>query len=66
MDANQNGVFIPTHQATMGLRFVERHVDAVELGANITRKVRILQQLFAPRDYATHEVEWRDVPLSEE
>lgn len=64
-DENVNGEMATTHEATMGLRFVERAVPAPELGEGVARKVRILQQMFVPKNWHAHDVEWRDVPLSD-
>lgn len=61
---------------TTHLRFVERVVPAPEHGEGIGKKVRILQQWWAPfrtfsdgYGYQTVELnggEWRDVPLEVE
>jgi len=42
-----------------GLRFVERSIPAPEMGENVTRTIRILQQHIPPYG-------WLDVPLAEE
>lgn len=65
MNPEQNGCMETTHEATMGLRFVERDIPAPEHGEGISRKVRILQQMFVPKNWHKHDMEWRDVPLSE-
>lgn len=61
---------------TAKLRFVERVVPAPEHGKNIGKKVRILQQWWAPfktfndgYGYTSMELEggeWRDVPLEQD
>ena len=58
------GVMAATHVACPSLRFVERDVPAPEHGEGISRKVRILKQLWLPTDWTRYEEEWRDVPLS--
>jgi hypothetical protein len=62
---------------TPQLRFIERYVPAAELGENIGKPVRILQQWWTEDVPTTHlgfcEIqlkqptgEWRDVPLEKE
>ena len=55
------------YQATPELRFVERSVPAPELGENLGRITKILQQKWICKvlAYGTGEVleSWRDVPL---
>lgn len=51
-DKNENTEMSPTHEATHGLRFVERIVPAPELGNYTGRKVRILQQMYVPKKLA--------------
>lgn len=48
-----------SHKASMNLRFVEREIDG--------RKIRILQQMFVPKDWSKPGAEefWLDVPLHE-
>jgi len=58
-----------SHLPTMNLRFIERDV-AVSMtpGSELWtfRKVRILQQMFVPRDWSTGLNEyWQDVPFVE-
>lgn len=51
---NQESVAMtPSHKPSMNLRFVMRDGK------------RILQQMFLPNDWSTHDEEWRDVPLAE-
>jgi hypothetical protein len=62
---------------TPQLRFIERYVPAAELGENIGKQVRILQQWWE-EDVPTANIgfgeiqlkqptgEWRDVPLEKE
>ena len=52
-----------SHKPTMNLRFVERRVP---VDRDIAKTVRILQQMFVPLDWATHDEEWRDVPLADD
>jgi hypothetical protein len=53
---------------TPQLRFIERYVPAAELGENIGKQVRILQQWWAVEleGQMTPTGEWRDVPLEKE
>lgn len=57
-----------THTASMNLRFIEREVVVSQTaeGVGICRKMRILQQMFVPKDWSTGLDEfWRDVPFIE-
>ena len=65
MIPENNTAMAQTHEATMALRFVERDVPVPEHGEGISRKLRILQQMFVPVDWHKHDAEWRDVPLSD-
>ncbi len=59
---------IATHTASMNLRFIEREVVISQdaSGVGISRKLRILQQMFVPKDWSTGLDEfWRDVPFIE-
>ena len=47
-----------SHRPSMNLRFVKRLVEG--------RELRILQQMFYPNDWNTHDEAWRDVPVHEE
>ena len=49
-----------THKPSMNLRFVLRVLPGHE------QPSRILQQMFVPHDWNTHDEEWRDVPLAAE
>lgn len=57
---------------TPKLRFVERVAPIPEHGENFGKKVRILQQWWAPNGSTENEIhfelngEWRDVPLEKE
>jgi hypothetical protein len=53
---------------TTRLRFVERYVYAPEDRADVSKKVRILQQWWAVEreGQMTPTGEWRDVPLENE
>jgi hypothetical protein len=50
---------------TPQLRFVLRNIEAPDLGRNMLRSVRILQQLWQGEalEGTTIACEWRDVPL---
>lgn len=50
-----------THRPSMSLRFVRRMQPLAEP----PRAVMILQQLFVPKDWKTHDEEWRDVLVAE-
>ena len=57
-----------THTTSMNLRFIEREVAVSQSpdGVWTYRKVRILQQMFVPKDWSTGLDEfWRDVPFIE-
>ncbi len=59
---------IATHTASMNLRFIEREVVVSQdaSGVGISIKLRILQQMFVPKDWSTCRDEfWRDVPFIE-
>jgi hypothetical protein len=47
---------------TMCLRFVNKSIPAPELGADVSKNVRVLQQLFR----TSKGEEWRDVPFVEQ
>ena len=50
------------HMATNELRFVERSEPAPEIGPDIGRVCRVLQQRWAS-PFVGQKPEWRDVPL---
>ena len=52
-------VMTMTHTATMNLRFVRRFVSDEKVAL-------ILQQMFVPKNWNTHEEFWQDVPIGEE
>ena len=58
---------VVTHTATMNLRFIEREIAVSQTpGSELWtyRKVRILQQMFVPKDWGTGLDEfWLDVPF---
>jgi hypothetical protein len=57
-----------THTASMNLRFIEREVAVSQDAEGVWtyRKVRILQQMFVPKDWSTGLNEfWRDVRFVE-
>lgn len=58
-----------SHTSTMNLRFIEREIAVSQTpGSEIWtfRKVRILQQMFVPKDWSTGLDEfWMDVPFVE-
>lgn len=60
---------IATHTASMNLRFIEREIAVSQTpGSEIWtyRRVRILQQMFVPKDWSTGLDEyWQDVPFIE-
>lgn len=62
-------VMAVSHQPTMNLRFIEREVAVSQTpGSELWtyRKVRILQQMFVPKDWSTGLEEfWQDVQFVE-
>jgi len=61
-------VLAVSHQPTMNLRFIKREIATGQddTGKWLYRKVRILQQMFVPKDWSTGLNElWRDVPFVE-